>query len=428
MDLTSLKAVLAELRAQMLPARFEKAQQPTPHAVQLGLRGLAGMHWLVLSWQAEAPRCHSVAPPPRLGDGSTLAQQLQHGLRGLALVELRQQGWERVVELAFARRPGEPPCRWLVLELMGRHSNLLFLDDQRQVIALARQVRQQQSRLRPIGTGDAYQLPPALAGERPSPAEPFALWQRRLLLQELPLQQALLRSYQGVSPALVRQLVDAQVADAAVDQLTPDQWQQLHQAWLQWLQGLEQQRYSFERDADGYRCWRPALTADVPSTDISCNAGVAAYYAEVLERRAFLSQQQQALTRLEQWQQREQGQLDQQQGLLDAGDQADSLQQQADALLCQAHSDPTAASQAQKLYQRARRLRRSGAVIRERIALHRQRLDWFEATSGSMPRNAPAAMWCSRPPKASAAMPMWPRRPIWRRISAGPAAMGASPW
>ena len=49
-------------------------------------------------------------------------------------------------------------------------------------------------------------------------------------------------------------------------------------------------------------------------------------------------------------------------------------------MLCQAHRDPEAACQAQALYRRARRLRRSGAVIRERIALHEQRLAWFEAS------------------------------------------------
>ena len=210
MDLTSLRAVLAELRPALVPSRFEKAQQPGAQTLQLGLRSLDGMQWLELSWLAEAPRLHAVAPPPRVGEGSTLAQQLQHGLRGLALVQLAQIGCERVVELGFARRPGDPIERVVVLELMGRHSNLFLLDGERQVICLARQVREQQSRLRPIGTGDPYQGPPPLQGEPPSLDEPLATWQRRLQLQDLPLAQALVRSYQGVSPALAAQLLTAE--------------------------------------------------------------------------------------------------------------------------------------------------------------------------------------------------------------------------
>ena len=107
MDVTTLRAVLAELRPQLLPSRFEKAQQPSAHSLQLGFRALDGRHWLELSWWADAPRLLPIDPPARRGEGSTLAQQLQHGLGGLALVAIDQHGWERVVELGFAPRPGE---------------------------------------------------------------------------------------------------------------------------------------------------------------------------------------------------------------------------------------------------------------------------------------------------------------------------------
>ena len=168
MDLTTLRAVLAELEPRLVPSRFEKAQQADAHTLQLGFRSLDGRTWLELSWQAEAPRLFAITPPPRGGDGSTLAQQLQHGLGGLALVALEQPSWERVVHLQFAPRPGEAISRTVVVELMGRHSNLFLLDEQQRVVAAARQVREQQSRLRPIGTGDPYSPPPAWrAGLRP---------------------------------------------------------------------------------------------------------------------------------------------------------------------------------------------------------------------------------------------------------------------
>ena len=52
MDLTTLRAVLWDLRRRIVPSRFEKAQQPDPHTMQLGLRTLSGMVWIELSWQA----------------------------------------------------------------------------------------------------------------------------------------------------------------------------------------------------------------------------------------------------------------------------------------------------------------------------------------------------------------------------------------
>lgn len=381
MDVTTLRAVLAEWRPLLLPSRFEKAQQASPQALQIGLRSLSGNHWLELSWQAEAARLHTIPPPPRQGDGSTLAQQLQHGLKGLALIEIQQQGWERVVELGFARRPGEPVLRWLVVELMGRHSNLLLLDADRQVVALARQVKPQQSRLRPIGTGDPYQPPPPLAGEPPRLEESFASWQRRLRLVPLPLQQALRDAYQGISPALVRQLLPCGWGELAVDSISPEQWQQLWQGWRQWLEAVQLGRFSWQLEPAGYRCWGGS-SGHTPAANptLAINQGLAAYFSEHLGAQVLAQQRQQLQHRLQATVERESRQASEQQALLDAVPEGEALQRRADALLSQLQPSRQCIEEAQKLYKTARKRRRSVAAITPRLELHRQRLASLEAS------------------------------------------------
>ena len=381
MDVTTLRAVLAEWRPLLLPSRFEKAQQASPQALQIGLLSLSGNHWLELSWQAEAARLHTIPPPPRQGDGSTLAQQLQHGLKGLALIEIQQQGWERVVELGFARRPGEPVLRWLVVELMGRHSNLLLLDADRQVVALARQVKPQQSRLRPIGTGDPYQPPPPLAGEPPRLEESFASWQRRLRLVPLPLQQALRDSYQGISPALVRQLLPCGWGELAVDSISPEQWQQLWQGWRQWLEAVQLGRFSWQLEPAGYRCWAGS-SGHTPAANptLAINQGLAAYFSEHLGAQVLAQQRQQLQHRLQATVERESRQASEQQALLDAVPEGEALQRRADALLSQLQPSRQCIEEAQKLYKTARKRRRSVAAITPRLELHRQRLASLEAS------------------------------------------------
>ena len=407
-DATTLRALLAELRSSLLPSRFEKAQQSDPHTLQLALRGLEGCRWIELGWQAEAPRLHGISAPPRQGEGSTLAQQLQHGLRGLALVSIEQQGWERVVELGFARRPGEPDQRWLVLELMGRRSNLFLLDERRRVVAAGRQVRPEQSRLRPIGTGDPYSPPPPLAGEPPRSEESFDDWRRRLSLVPLPLQRALQDAYQGISPGLARQLVDGlngelgpRPLERPVTDLQPADWQALHRRWRAWLQAVEQNRFRYrEGGGSEYRCWdgdqAEARGASGAGDDQEAGKGegelpwplaagpinraLAHYYGtrlasrELEQRRATLRQ------RLATAANRESREADQQRSLLEAAAGSEALQQQADALLCQGDPPKEVIAQAQKLYHQARRLRRSVAAIEPRLALHRQRLDWLETS------------------------------------------------
>ena len=380
-DVTTLRAVLAEWRPLLLPSRFEKAQQASPQALQIGLRSLSGSHWLELSWQAEAARLHTIPPPPRQGDGSTLAQQLQHGLKGLALIEIQQQGWERVVELGFARRPGEPVLRWLVVELMGRHSNLLLLDADRQVVALARQVKPQQSRLRPIGTGDPYQPPPPLAGEPPRLEESFGSWQRRLRLVPLPLQQALRDAYQGISPALLRQLLPCGWGELRVDSISPEQWQQLWQGWRQWLEAVQMGRFSWQLEPAGYRCWAGS-SGDTPTANpaLAINQGMAAYFSEHLGAQLLVQQRQQLQHRLQATVERESRQASEQQALLDAVPEGEALQRRADALLSQLQPSRQCIEEAQKLYKTARKRRRSVAAITPRLELHRQRLASLEAS------------------------------------------------
>ena len=381
MDVTTLRAVLAEWRPLLLPSRFEKAQQASPQALQIGLRSLSGSHWLELSWQAEAARLHTIPPPPRQGDGSTLAQQLQHGLKGLALIEIQQQGWERVVELGFARRPGEPVLRWLVVELMGRHSNLLLLDADRQVVALARQVKPQQSRLRPIGTGDPYQPPPPLAGEPPRLEESFGSWQRRLRLVPLPLQQALRDAYQGISPALLRQLLPCGWGELAVDSISPEQWQQLWQGWRQWLEAVQMGRFSWQLEPAGYRCWAGSSDhTPAANPTLAINQGLAAYFSEHLGAQLLAQQRQQLQHRLQATVERESRQASEQQALLDAVPEGEALQRRADALLSQLQPSRQCIEEAQKLYKTARKRRRSVAAITPRLELHRQRLASLEAS------------------------------------------------
>ena len=386
MDLTSLRAVLGDLRTQIIPSRFEKAQQPNQHSLQLGFRTLTGMIWLELSWQADAARLVRIPPPCREGSGSTLAQQVQHGLRQLALVQLEQQDFERVVLFHFAPRPGETSVRTLVLELMGRHSNVLLLDEQQRITAIARQVRQHQSRVRPLSSGDPYIPPPSLQNLPPSLEEPFDQWQRRLTLVPLGLGQALRDTYQGISPSLTRQLINipstdegtpALSASTPIAEISQKQWLLLHARWTRWLNQLSCGDFNLHLDeAGGYRVWNepPDSASESASESESLSLRLGLYYRNHLNQRKLLRESLELQQLLEQSRQKEQAQRLEQVERLNATAGADDLQHQADAILCQAAPERESIERAQKLYQRARRLRRSIPSIEERLDHHDQRL------------------------------------------------------
>ena len=372
MDLTTLRAVLWDLRPRLVPSRFEKAQQPDPGTIQLGCRSLKGMVWLELSWQAEAPRLVEVNPPPRSGSGSTFAQQLQHSLRQLALVELHQSGFERVVEFRFAQRPGEPIHRILVLELMGRHSNLLLLDEQRRIIALGRQVREHQSRVRPLSTGDSYSPPPTLQGLAPDRTESFERWQARLSLVPIPLRKAFQQTYQGISPALAAQLAGDNL-NKPVDTLETNQWRDLYERWCLWLDQLHLEQFALVVENDGrYRVWGSPDTGVNPQPSLALKLG--SLHQQCLEHRALARVSHELRQRLERWRSKEQTAHDDQRHRLEATDGHGVLQSQADALLCLGNPSRDQVDEAQSLYRRAKKLRRSRPILEQRLEHHQQRL------------------------------------------------------
>ena len=404
MDLTTLRAVLNNLRAQLLPSRFEKAQQPDGATLQLGFRSLQGMIWLELSWQADAPRLVQIPAPPRQGAGSTLAQQVQHSLRQMALVGLEQQGYERVIEFQLASRPGDGVSRVIVLELMGRHSNLLLLDQERRVIALGRQVRDHQSRVRPISTGDLYGPPPALQGHPPSSEESFERWRDRLSLLPLPLKKALQQTYQGISPPLARQLAGQQL-NTPVNELTSSAWQALHQRWRQWLDSLNAPLHYLIEDDDGGYSIHVVPPSDTTAPASSAQADLALqlgnWYRERLDRRELDRTCQELIQRLQRWKTKELTALSDQRNRLAACDESERLQQEADALLCLPKPSRDEVDQAQKLYRRARKLRRSATVLEGRIAHHTERLDLISGSEAFI-EDLQAAAWQDMPSRIEA--------------------------
>ena len=412
-DFTTLCAVCHELERQVVPSRFVKAQQTDGATIHVGLRTVTTQLWLELSWSAAAPRFHPCLPPPRQGAGSTLAQQLHHGLRGLVLTALGQPPWERIVQLEFGKRPGAPVERRLVLELMGRHSNLFLLDGGDRIMAMGRQVKPQQSRIRPLGCGDHYSTPPPAPGRSPDRQESCTSWQVHLQQTPHPLAKVLWQGYTGISPSLARQLCDAAGIDSTlcVTALTDLQWQALHRQWQCWLTALENRQFRFDLQGDGgYQVWPgpPAAQGSAASPTDRAGHGVGLALAAFHGRHLHHARMQRDYQRLGQILRKamaaEQRLGDDVQQRLDAVADHTALQHRADRLMCcpdlqrsglaillaadpmggaresvPLDPDKTILANAQRLYQKARKLRRSRQVLEPRLERHRQRLMRLES-------------------------------------------------
>jgi predicted ribosome quality control (RQC) complex YloA/Tae2 family protein len=122
----------------------EQAVQVEEHPVALRLRTLQGSAWLYLSWHPVVGHLAlSERGPERgaLAEAFSFGAQLNTLLHGLVLTDVQlPHRWERVVQLSLAQRPAEPPLISLMVEVMGRYSNLVVVDGSGGVLAAGHQV------------------------------------------------------------------------------------------------------------------------------------------------------------------------------------------------------------------------------------------------------------------------------------------------
>ena len=254
-DLTTLVALTHELNKACVPARLEQVHQSDRHTLHLQLRTLEKKQWLLLCWHPQSARLHLSAPPPKQPDTFTFSQQILHQVAGFALVSVQLiSPWERVVDLQFAKRPDDEVQWHLYLEVMGKYSNAILVNANGEIVTAAHQVSSKQSRVRPIQTGDRYELPPALLEAIPSLNESFDSWRDRLILIPKEIKRNLLSNYRGVSSSLVRSLLTiANISgDKNVADLSMSEWEALYQAWQIWLSCIDKKQFYPHLEGNGY--------------------------------------------------------------------------------------------------------------------------------------------------------------------------------
>jgi predicted ribosome quality control (RQC) complex YloA/Tae2 family protein len=407
-DLTTLTAIAAELRTEWLPARLEQVYQRDRHTLALALRTLDRRSWLTVCWHPQAAHLCGGDPPPRTPDTFTFSQQLRHQLGGLALGAIVAiDPWERVLDLQFSRRPGDPVLWHLYVEIQGKYSNVVLANQDNLIVTAAHQVSAQQSSVRPIQTGQPYELPPRLTDPIPSGSEPFDRWRDRLSLIPTALKRNLLKNYRGLSSALVISLVQqAQLdPDQTTDTLSLADWQRLFQCWQEWLQALEQQQFHPGWTATGYTVlgWGAVRSSD------RIQPIVHRYYTDQLNQQKFGQLRHQLSQKL--------GNILGKLGTkaaafrsrLSESDGADQQKQQADLLMAHLHQwqpgmkaivltdfttgepvsvplDPTknAVQNAQALYKRHQKLKRARGAIEPLLATVETELHYLEQVEAAL--------------------------------------------
>ncbi len=335
-DYTTLTAIRGELVKYWIPARIEQVYQRDRFTIALGLRTIKQRGWLTICWHPQAARVCISDPPPRIPDTFTFSDQLRHQIKGLALTGINAIApWERVLDFQFAKRPGDNILWHLYIEIMGKYSNVILTDANNQIVAPARQVSSTQSSVRPIQTGQPYEIPPPLTGTLPKIDESFERFQERVSLIPGNLKRQLLNSYRGLSPAVAIEIIEAAgiQPQETTDNLNSNDWDNLFIYWQKWLKILAEAEFYPGKTLKGYTVlgWQENQPTD--SVQVLINR----YYSDRINIEKFRQLHHQLQQKITNYLKKLQRKADTFTIRLQESTEADSYRQQADLLMAHLH-------------------------------------------------------------------------------------------
>jgi predicted ribosome quality control (RQC) complex YloA/Tae2 family protein len=154
-----------------------------------------------------------VSPPAAPSFCMLLRKHINNG----RIVKIEQPGFERVInfEIEHLNEMGDLCKKVLVVELMGKHSNIIFCDDDKHIIDSIKHINAQMSSVREVLPGRDYFIP--MTEEKKNPLEADADTFKKLITSKsLPLSKALYSSFTGISPVVSEDIINLSSLDSSV--------------------------------------------------------------------------------------------------------------------------------------------------------------------------------------------------------------------
>ncbi len=251
-DGVTVANIVKELKETLLGSRIAKIAQPEPDELLLTMKTAAGQRRLYLSASASLPLIYLTEtnkPSPMTAPGfcMLLRKHLQNG----RILDISQPGLERIINIDIEHldEMGDLRRKRLVVEIMGKHSNIIFCNEENVILDSIKHVSGLVSSVREVLPGKPYFIP-----KTQDKADPLSLFRgekedgprentrdaadagfRRLLSgKPMPVYKAIYNSFTGISPILAQELcfeagVDGDLPTAA---LSREDFDRLCQAFV----------------------------------------------------------------------------------------------------------------------------------------------------------------------------------------------------
>ncbi|MGE5678554.1 MAG: NFACT family protein [Pseudomonadota bacterium] len=210
-DGSVVNSIVQELGSKLINGKIDKVYQTEKDELLITVRSYKDTYRLLLSASSTYPRVHltdenksNPAVPP------SFCMLLRKHLLGGRIVAVRQPEFERIIEIDIDSfdEMGYSTHKALLTEIMGRHSNIIFIDKEtNKIIDSIKRISFEISSVREILPGGFYEYPPS--GDKTNPlsatGESF-LGGITSLAGSIKAEKYIMNSYNGISPIIAREI------------------------------------------------------------------------------------------------------------------------------------------------------------------------------------------------------------------------------
>lgn len=222
-----LSFLVRQVNDLLAGAKVDKIHQPGKNELVFIMRTRGGMHKLYFTADANSPRFAVVEKTPENPQTPPMLCMLfRKHLIGATLVSVEQYGLDRIAFFNFdaTNEIGDRVKLTLAVEIMAQHSNVILFGEDNRIIDALRRVDAEKSSYRLVLPGAQYKFPPAQDKLDLRNTAPEEACQIILSCENSKLSSAIIKSVQGVSPLLSRELsFRACGDDKGVTDLTADE-------------------------------------------------------------------------------------------------------------------------------------------------------------------------------------------------------------
>lgn len=207
-DGITIACITKELSDALTGGRIYKIAQPENDALLLTIKCKNAQYRLFLSASAALPLVYFIPdnlPSPMTAPNfcMLLRKHLQNG----RITAISQPQLERVIriDVEHLNELGDLCQKSLLIEIMGKHSNIIFCDDSEKIIDSIKHVSAAVSSVREVLPGRPYFIPQTQEKKDPLTVQQ-ADFKEALSQKALPVYKALYLSYTGISPIIAQEL------------------------------------------------------------------------------------------------------------------------------------------------------------------------------------------------------------------------------